>query len=79
MKRKSKNKFNLNDTVKLVSSSYTDERCNPRWNGIHGKTTGKIIELYNSSDFKYCVEWSNGEQNSYTNDDLELIEMEWDT
>lgn len=62
-------KFSIGDTVKIKSTSeyYSNSPSNPR------DVEGKIYEFMEDGDYLYRVSWDNGQDNSYRNDDLELV------
>jgi len=68
-------KFYINDIVKYTSGNYDDEENNPLWGGDYGEVSGKIISIDNSDDNDAGIQvaWENGEENSYSAHDLELI------
>ena len=69
--------YNLGDKVILkLDSGYPDDKSNPKWNGLYGKTIGEIVNI-NVNDgcyFRYNVEWSNGIINVYKSEHLELYD-----
>jgi hypothetical protein len=62
--------FKVGDSVKYTSGNWTDEDCNPLWNGKYGQVKGRIIDMaYNT----IYVKWSNGCNNCYDTKDLQKL------
>lgn len=61
--------------VKYTSGDEGDTESNPLWEGTYGKIKGIVteIEKTENTDYPIVVEWENGHNNQYTEDDLEVI------
>lgn len=64
-------KFKVGDKVKYISNNHGDEKRNPLWGKSQGKIVGKITVIQVNGWYK--VEWENGENNTYEDNDLELV------
>jgi len=60
--------FKIGDRVKYTSNNHGDRESNPLWGGDYGKVKGTITDIDSIR-----VKWDNGNSNSYSADDLELI------
>jgi len=65
------NKFKVGDRVKYTSDMHTKGYNNPLWGGEHGYIGGIITSAYPG---RCMVNWDNGGENSYSDNDLELLD-----
>lgn len=64
--------------VRYVSNKHGDGVTNPLWGGIHGYISGIIVELHPETSLPISVLWDNGLTNTYSENDLDYLQMEWD-
>jgi len=57
--------------VKYVTGNFNDTPSNPLWGGSYGKIKGTLVLA--TGVLPLNVEWSNGNNNTYNYEDLEII------
>lgn len=63
----------IGDKVKLVTKRFEDKQYDPQWGGQYGFTEGEVARIIDREREPIKVEWENTHNNTYNEEDLEII------